>query len=62
MESAQLKPADVDLVCLTGGTAKVPFIQTEFEKRFGKEKLQTQSHFHSVLSGLTESAQFWDQL
>ncbi|ASD62607.1 Hsp70 family protein [Bdellovibrio bacteriovorus] len=48
----------VDLVCLTGGTAKVPFIQKEFEKRFGLERLQTQSHFHSVLSGLTEAAGF----
>ncbi|AFY02880.1 Hsp70 family protein [Bdellovibrio bacteriovorus] len=48
----------VDLVCLTGGTAKVPFIQKEFEKRFGLQRLQTQSHFHSVLSGLTEAAGF----
>lgn len=62
LESAQLKPSDIDLVCLTGGTAKVPFIQHEFQKRFGQEKLQTQSHFHSVLSGLTESTQYWDQL
>lgn len=62
LRSANLKTEQVDLVCLTGGTAKVPFIQQEFEKRFGKAKLQTQSHFHSVLSGLTESAQFWDKL
>lgn len=62
MAAAQLKPSDIDLVCLTGGTAKVPFIQSEFQKRFGKDKMQTQSHFHSVLSGLTESTQYWDQL
>lgn len=61
LESANLKSEDVDLVCLTGGTAKVPFIQNELEIRFGKSKLQTQSHFHSVLSGLTESANFWSQ-
>ncbi|WP_374033062.1 hypothetical protein [Bdellovibrio bacteriovorus] len=36
----------------------MPFIQKEFEKRFGLERLQTQSHFHSVLSGLTEAAGF----
>ncbi|AHI05559.1 HSP70 family molecular chaperone [Bdellovibrio bacteriovorus W] len=59
LKMASLTPDQVDLVCLTGGTAKVPFIQNEFEKRFGKTKLQTQSHFHSVLSGLTESASFW---
>ncbi|WP_415063231.1 Hsp70 family protein [Bdellovibrio sp.] len=61
LKSAGITPEEVDLVCLTGGTAKVPFIQKEFEKRFGQERLQTQSHFHSVLSGLTESAGFWSQ-
>lgn len=61
LANAGLAPSQVDLVCLTGGTAKVPFIQAEFEKRFGKDRLQTQSHFHSVLSGLIESAGFWAQ-
>lgn len=59
LESAGVPADKVDLVCLTGGTAKVGFIQQEFEMRFGKERLQTQSHFHSVLSGLVESANFW---
>lgn len=57
--SAGMEAKDVDLVCLTGGTAKVEFIQKELEGRFGREKLQTQAHFHSVLSGLIESADFW---
>jgi hypothetical chaperone protein len=59
LQSAGVSADQVDLVCLTGGTAKVPFIQAELENRFGKHKLQTQSHFHSVLSGLVESASFW---
>jgi hypothetical chaperone protein len=59
LSSAGLSSEQVDLVCLTGGTAKVGFIQAELEQRFGKERLQTQSHFHSVLSGLVESANFW---
>lgn len=54
LASANVTPEQVDLVCLTGGTGQVPFIRQEFEKRFGKERLQTQSHFHSVLSGLVE--------
>lgn len=58
LKQAGLTEDQVDLVCLTGGTAKVPFIQKEFEKRFGLQKLQTQAHFHSVLSGLTEAAGF----
>lgn len=61
LASANVRPEQVDLVCLTGGTSKVPFIQKEFEKRFGAEKLNTQSHFHSVLGGLVESAAFWGQ-
>lgn len=59
LESAGLSADKIDLVCLTGGTAKVGFIQQELEHRFGKARLQTQSHFHSVLSGLVESAHFW---
>ncbi|UXR64358.1 Hsp70 family protein [Bdellovibrio bacteriovorus] len=58
LKDANVTADQVDLVCLTGGTAKVPFIQKEFEKRFGTQRLQTQSHFHSVLSGLTEAAGF----
>ncbi|MFZ3229215.1 MAG: Hsp70 family protein [Pseudobdellovibrio sp.] len=57
--SAGVSYQDIDLVCLTGGTAQVPFIRNEFEKLFGKDRLQAQSQFHSVLSGLIESAAFW---
>jgi len=56
LNQAGLKPAQVDLVCLTGGSAQVPLIRQELEQRFGAGKLQTQAHFHSVLSGLIESA------
>lgn len=56
LKQAGLSSEKVDLVCLTGGSAQVPMIRLEFEKRFGPEKLQTQSHFHSVLSGLIELA------
>jgi hypothetical chaperone protein len=50
----------IDHVFLTGGTAHVPFIQEEFKKRFGADKLQTKNFFHSILSGLIESAKNWD--
>ncbi len=60
-ELANVSPAEVDLVCLTGGTAKTPFIREEFVKRFGEEKLLTQSHFHSVLGGLSEAAKLWSE-
>lgn len=62
LQQAQLKPEQVDLVFLTGGTAHVPFIRAEFEKRFSKEKLQAKAFFHSVLSGLIEGAREWETL
>lgn len=59
LDMAGVKSEQIDLVCLTGGTAKVPFIQKELERRFGADKLQTQAHFHSVLGGLVEAAALW---
>lgn len=56
LAQSSLRDDQVDLVFLTGGTAHVPFIRKEFEARFGAEKLQAKSYFHSVLSGLTEAA------
>lgn len=56
LKQAGLTEDRVDLVCLTGGSAQVPLIRNELVRRFGTEKLQTQSHFHSVLSGLIEMA------
>lgn len=50
----------VDLISLTGGSSQVPKIRKEFEKRFGAAKLQTRSQFHSVLSGLIESARLFN--
>lgn len=62
LEQAHLKDHDIDHVFLTGGTAHVPFIQNEFIRRFGTEKMQTKNFFHSILSGLIESAQSWEEL
>ncbi len=56
LRQAGIEAGAVDMVCLTGGSAQVPLIREELVARFGAEKLQTQSHFHSVLSGLIESA------
>lgn len=56
LRQAGITDEKVDLVCLTGGSAQVPLIRNELLRRFGAEKLQTQSHFHSVLSGLIEMA------
>jgi hypothetical chaperone protein len=60
LTQAQISANQVDFVVLTGGTAHVPFVQKEFEKRFGPDKLRSKALFHSVLSGLTEAAANWD--
>jgi hypothetical chaperone protein len=56
LADAGVKPADIDLVCSTGGTAKVPVLHRELVKRFGAEKIQRHKHFHSVVEGLARRA------
>jgi hypothetical chaperone protein len=58
---AQVKPEDIDLICLTGGTALSPVIKQELEMRFNRAKLQTSHAFHSVISGLTEAIDLWEE-
>lgn len=58
---AGVHASQIDHVFLTGGTAHVPFIQDEFRKIFGAEKLQSKNFFHSILSGLIESARNWNE-
>ena len=53
---AGLTPSDIDSVCSTGGTAKVPVIRHGLEARFGAGKLQALSSFHAVIQGLAERA------
>ena len=62
MKQAQLTDEQIDIVFLTGGTGHVPFIRSEFENRFGVEKIKTSSFFHSVLSGLIEAAKYKTEL
>lgn len=47
---------NIDVVCCTGGTAKIPALRYELIRRLGKEKLQEHRHFHSVVGGLAEKA------
>jgi hypothetical chaperone protein len=56
LEQAGLTPSDIDSVCSTGGTAKVPVIRHGLESRFGADKLQALSSFHAVIQGLAERA------
>ena len=53
---AGISASDIDRVCSTGGTAKVPVIKHGLESRFGADKLQALSSFHAVIQGLAQRA------
>jgi hypothetical chaperone protein len=56
LNSAGLSPSQIDVVCTTGGTARVPLVQKSLERVFGPEKIHGLSSFHSVIRGLAERA------
>ena len=56
VKSAGVAPADIDVVCCTGGTARVTSIARAIESRFGAARVQQMSSFHSVIEGLAERA------
>lgn len=59
LQMGGVSPQDVDLVCCTGGTARVLLLQEGLRQRFGHEKLKQHNHFHSVVQGLSHRAQEW---
>lgn len=56
LRRAGVMASDVDIVCCTGGTAKLPALNAELTARFGADKLRQHRHFHSVVGGLAEKA------
>jgi hypothetical chaperone protein len=50
-----LTPRQMDTVFLTGGTSRIPHIQTLFTERFGRDKLEQRDAFTSVVHGLGSS-------
>jgi hypothetical chaperone protein len=56
LAQAGVRADDVDVVCATGGTARVPAIADALALRFGAAKLHRLSSFHAVVRGLAERA------
>lgn len=50
--AANLQPADVDQVFMTGGSSFVPALRHLFESRFGAQRLATGDQLQSIASGL----------
>ena len=57
LKRAGIGAAQVDIVCCTGGTAKLPAVEQALAQRFGRDKLSQFENFHSVIRGLSAHAQ-----
>lgn len=56
LDAAGLGFTGIDVVCCTGGTARVPRLAHALEERFGTAKIRKLRSFHSVVQGLSERA------
>ena len=54
LKSAQVEPADIDIVYCTGGTSQLKIIQRGLLRRFPADKIVSRDFFHSVIQGLGE--------
>ncbi|MDD3838788.1 MAG: Hsp70 family protein [Phenylobacterium sp.] len=52
LEDAQLGPADIDRVFLTGGSSLVPAVRRIFQERFDPARIETGAELESIASGL----------
>jgi hypothetical chaperone protein len=57
LDKAAVRPEDVDIVCLTGGTSRMPLVEQAIRARFPEASLRRLSSFHSVVHGLARHAQ-----
>lgn len=55
---AGVSAGDVGVVCLTGGTARVPAVRQALTERFGAERLHSLRGLHAVVEGLARHAQW----
>jgi hypothetical chaperone protein len=56
LETAGVRPEDVEIACLTGGTSRVPLVQQAIAARLPNAGTRTLSSFHSVVQGLARRA------
>ncbi len=55
-KQSQLRPSDVDQVCLTGGTGQFSLVRNQLKSIFGEEKLVEHNIYQSVVGGLAQYA------
>lgn len=52
LASASLSATDIEIVCCTGGTAKVPVVARAIASKFPRAKVEEFKSFHSIVEGL----------
>jgi hypothetical chaperone protein len=52
LASAHLSATDVEIVCCTGGTAKVPVVARAIASKFPRARVEEFKSFHSIVEGL----------
>jgi hypothetical chaperone protein len=52
VRAAGIERGQIDIVCCTGGTAKLPRIANSLRERFGADRVRDFKSFHSVVEGL----------
>ncbi len=57
LETASARHEQVDIVCLTGGTSRMPLIEQEILRRMPQAQVRRMSSFHSVVQGLARHAE-----
>ncbi|MET0339549.1 MAG: Hsp70 family protein [Polyangiales bacterium] len=57
LETAKVRPEQVEIVCLTGGTARAPLMQQAIRARLPNAAVRGLSSFHAVVQGLARRAQ-----
>ena len=56
LAAAKLTPEDVEIVCLTGGTSRMPAVEAAFKEKLPKAGFRRLRSFHSVVHGLARHA------
>ncbi len=56
LENSGVRPVDVNMVFLTGGSSFVPAVRRVFERRFGADRIRSGNEFTSVAAGLALKA------
>ncbi len=56
LEVANLPPEAVDILCLTGGTSRMPYVAHALEQRLPRANTRRLKSFHSVVQGLAHRA------